>query len=66
MSGEVPVGPAPEPAPNPRAALVAELALHVARLVAAGDVEGARVAGEAMMRLLTTTPMDAPPSGPRR
>jgi len=37
---------------TPRAALAADLAAHMARLLAAGDVEGARIAGDAMMKLL--------------
>jgi len=49
-----------EAAPNARAALGADLAGHVARLLAAGDVEGARIAHEAMGRLLAAA---APSSG---
>jgi len=37
---------------SPRASLAAELAAHVAKLLAAGDLEGARIAHEAMGRLL--------------
>jgi hypothetical protein len=43
---------APPPQPSPRAALVGELAAHVARLVAAGDLDGARVAADTMQKLL--------------
>jgi len=46
----------PERTANPRADLASDLAGHVARLLAAGDVEGARVAGDAMMRLLAAAP----------
>lgn len=42
---------------NPRDVLAAELAAHVARLLAAGDVEAARVAHDAMGRLLGAAPM---------
>jgi len=44
-------GPAP-PELSARSALAADLAAHVARLLAAGDLEGARIAHDAMGRLL--------------
>jgi hypothetical protein len=57
---EVTASPAPPraaaPLVNPREALAAELAAHVARLLAAGDVEAARVAHDAMGRLLGAAP----------
>jgi hypothetical protein len=45
---------------SPRAALAAEIAAHVARLLAAGDLEGARIAHDAMGRLLAA---EGPASG---
>jgi hypothetical protein len=47
-----PDAPAPSSAPNPRAAVVATLAGHVAALAAAGDLEGARVVHETLGKLL--------------
>jgi hypothetical protein len=41
---------------NPRAALAADLAGHMARLLAAGDVEGARITHETIGRLLGGEP----------
>jgi hypothetical protein len=41
---------------SPRAALVADLAGHLAQLLAAGDIEGARLAHETIGRLLATEP----------
>lgn len=41
---------------SPRAALAADLAGHLARLLAAGDIEGARIAHEMIGRLLTADP----------
>ncbi len=38
---------------NPRAGLIAALSTSVAELSAAGDLEAAQVAAQAMMRLLT-------------
>jgi hypothetical protein len=38
--------------PNPRAAAVATLAAELARLSAAGDLEGARILNETIARLL--------------
>jgi len=47
-----------EPPANPRAALAADLAGHLARLLAAGDVEGARITHETIGRLLVTEPSE--------
>jgi integrase len=55
IPGRIPPPPpeAPEPPrPSPRAALAATLAGHVAELVAAGDLEAARLAAETLRRLL--------------
>src|SRR5580700_954488 len=41
---------------SPRAALAADLAGHLARLLAAGDVEGARIAHETIGQLLAGEP----------
>ncbi len=51
VPADTPQGSTADP-PKPRAALAATLAGHMASLLASGDVEGARVAGDAMMRLL--------------
>jgi hypothetical protein len=50
---------------GPGAALAADLAGHTARLLAAGDLEGARSAHEALGRLLTTKPSPPNARAPR-
>jgi hypothetical protein len=51
-----PPGGAP---PNPRASLASDLAGCMARLLAAGDVEGARIAHETIGKLLAAGPSGA-------
>jgi hypothetical protein len=47
-------------APNPRAALVVQLAAAVGALASVGDLDGARVASEALSKLLGATGEAAP------
>jgi hypothetical protein len=56
-----PIGPGFGPAASPRAALIASLADHVRALALAGDLEAARVASDALARLLTGKEGDTAP-----
>lgn len=52
VEGASPLLVLPAPEATPRASLAAELAVHVAELLRAGDLQAARVASDALARLL--------------